>query len=77
MLRELRGRRTSLLISHRLGAVREADLIVVLEDGRIVERGTHAQLTADGGGRYAELVRLQTAGQRPAEPVPSQGRQTP
>ncbi|WP_034260899.1 ABC transporter ATP-binding protein [Actinospica robiniae] len=73
MLGRLRRGRTSLLISHRLNAVREADLIVVLEDGRIVERGTHEQLTSDGG-RYAELVRLQAAGYRPVEPVPSRGK---
>lgn len=73
MLRELRRGRTSLLISHRLGAVRDADLIVVLEDGRVVERGTHEQLTSDDG-RYAELVRLQASGYGPVEPVLSQGR---
>jgi ATP-binding cassette subfamily B protein len=58
MLQARRAGRTSLLISHRLGALREADLIVVLDDGQIVERGTHDELmTADGA--YAELFRIQ------------------
>jgi ATP-binding cassette subfamily B protein len=60
-LRRHRGGRTSLLISHRLGAVRDADHIVVLADGRIVEQGDHAGLiTADG--EYARLFALQASG---------------
>ena len=50
--------RTALVIAHRLSTIRSADLILVLEDGRIVERGTHAQLLA-AGGRYEELHRTQ------------------
>jgi ATP-binding cassette subfamily B protein len=61
ILRGLAGemrRRTTLLVSHRVSTVREADLIVVIDDGRIVERGTHASLLALDG-RYAELHRQQ------------------
>ncbi|MEE6164715.1 MULTISPECIES: ABC transporter ATP-binding protein [unclassified Mycolicibacterium] len=52
--------RTSLVIAHRLSTVRAADLILVVEDGRIVERGTHDQLLARDG-RYAELYYTQFA----------------
>jgi ATP-binding cassette subfamily B protein len=50
--------RTSIVIAHRLSTVRAADLILVVEDGRIVERGTHRQLLARDG-RYAELYETQ------------------
>ncbi|GAA0953191.1 hypothetical protein GCM10009558_070130 [Virgisporangium aurantiacum] len=62
-LRALRRGRTSLLISHRLGVVREADVIVVIRDGRVAERGSHDGLMADGG-TYAHLFDLQAAGYR-------------
>jgi ABC-type multidrug transport system fused ATPase/permease subunit len=52
--------RTSLVIAHRLSTVRSADLILVIEDGRIIERGRHADLLA-ADGRYAELYRTQFA----------------
>src|SRR5207249_5238498 len=61
ILKALRGAlegRTSIIVSHRLAAVREADWIVVLDTGRIVEEGTHADLIARGG-RYWELLRRQ------------------
>jgi ABC-type multidrug transport system fused ATPase/permease subunit len=52
--------RTALVIAHRLSTIRQADAILVVEDGRIVERGTHTELLA-AGGRYAELHRTQFA----------------
>ncbi|WP_246477476.1 ABC transporter ATP-binding protein [Actinokineospora xionganensis] len=50
--------RTAIVIAHRLSTVRAADLILVIEDGRVVERGTHEGLLA-AGGRYQELYRTQ------------------
>ncbi|MGW7265975.1 ABC transporter ATP-binding protein [Streptomyces sp. NPDC054842] len=52
--------RTAVVIAHRLSTVRAADVILVVEAGRIVERGTHDELLA-AGGRYAELYRTQFA----------------
>ncbi|MBF0687888.1 MAG: ABC transporter ATP-binding protein [Cellulomonas sp.] len=52
--------RTSLVIAHRLSTVRQADLIVVVEDGRVADTGTHTELLARGG-LYADLYRTQFA----------------
>jgi ATP-binding cassette, subfamily B, bacterial len=57
-LRTALAGRTSLVIAHRLSTVREADMILVVDGGRIVERGRHDQLIA-AGGLYSELYRTQ------------------
>jgi ATP-binding cassette subfamily B protein len=59
--------RTSVVIAHRLSTVRGADLILVVVDGRIVERGRHAELLA-AGGVYSDLYRTQFARQGAADP---------
>ncbi|MFE4953926.1 ABC transporter ATP-binding protein [Streptomyces sp. NPDC056653] len=60
--------RTAVVIAHRLSTVRTADLILVVENGQVVERGTHEELLASGG-RYEELYRTQfeRPGAEPAE----------
>ncbi|HEX4049327.1 MAG TPA: ABC transporter ATP-binding protein [Steroidobacteraceae bacterium] len=59
-LEQALSQRTSIVIAHRLSTVVRADQILVLQDGRIVDRGTHAQLMAKGGA-YAELYQRQFA----------------
>jgi ATP-binding cassette, subfamily B, bacterial len=66
-LRTALSGRTSLVIAHRLSTVREADQILVLDHGRIVEHGHHDQLLA-AGGMYAELYRIQFERQEPSAP---------
>ena len=57
-LKKLDGTRTIITIAHRISSVKDADMIVVLDHGKIVERGTHAQLVA-AHGRYWEIYRKQ------------------
>jgi len=70
-LRQTLAGRTSLVIAHRLSTVREADQLLVIDDGRIVERGSHASLLAENG-LYAELYRTQFADQE-SEDQPASG----
>jgi ATP-binding cassette, subfamily B, bacterial len=67
-LAEALSSRTALVIAHRLSTVRAADMILVVEDGRIVERGTHDQLLARRG-RYTELYETQFGNEKDSEDV--------
>jgi len=67
-LRVLIAGRTSFIVAHRLSTIRDADVVLVLENGRIIERGTHPELLA-AKGRYAELYRRFAAAGRPTVPV--------
>jgi len=60
--------RTSLVIAHRLSTIREADQILVIQDGRIADRGRHGELLARGG-LYTELYRTQFARQEALDPM--------
>ena len=57
-MRRITQSRTVIVIAHRLSTLRGADRIVTIEQGRLIEDGTHERLLA-AGGRYAELWRLQ------------------
>jgi ATP-binding cassette, subfamily B, multidrug efflux pump len=59
-LRDVMSGRTAVLISHRVAAIKDADQILVLDQGKLVERGSHAELLA-AGGVYSELYRTQLA----------------
>ena len=63
-LNKVASGRTTICIAHRLSTIRDADNIVVMSNGRLVEQGTHDQLVALGG-TYSHLVRVQDLGQEP------------
>ena len=57
-LEKLSANRTTLVIAHRLSTIVSADHIIVMDRGRVIERGTHSELIA-AGGHYSNLCRLQ------------------
>lgn len=61
-LEKLMQDRTAIVIAHRLSTVRKADQIIVLENGYVIDKGTHAELAHQKGGLYAKLLKLQTEG---------------
>ncbi len=65
-LEKLMVGRTTFVIAHRLSTIRSADVIVVMDAGRIVQRGSHAELIAEGG-LYKDLYELQFRAERPAQ----------
>ncbi|GAA3555081.1 ABC transporter ATP-binding protein [Nonomuraea rosea] len=75
-MRRYRSDRTSLLISHRLNAVREAEVIAVLSDGVVSELGAHDELMA-ADGPYARMFRLQASGYQETAPHPFPGPPAP
>jgi ABC-type multidrug transport system fused ATPase/permease subunit len=65
-LKELMQNRTTLVIAHRLATVRDADQIVVMSDGRLLEQGTHRELLEKRAG-YAQLLHYQMTSGRPVD----------
>ncbi|MCH9054164.1 MAG: ATP-binding cassette domain-containing protein, partial [Proteobacteria bacterium] len=72
-LHEVSAERTTVIIAHRLSTVVEADEIIVLEDGSVVERGRHAELLAKGGQYAAMWARQQEAKQFEETPIEDLG----
>jgi ATP-binding cassette subfamily B protein len=73
-LEELLKDRTALVIAHRLSTIREADRILVLKQGKLVEQGTHEALIREGG-LYAKLHELQFSREHVAAPAAQSGEQ--
>ena len=61
-IEKIRKNRTMIIIAHRLSTIKRADKIVVLEDGMVVEQGSHFELAKNSGGLYAKLLNLQQLG---------------
>ncbi|KAK4749755.1 hypothetical protein SAY87_027204 [Trapa incisa] len=64
-LDRIMGNRTTVIVAHRLSTVRNADMIGVIHEGKIVEKGTHAELLEDPEGAYSQLIRLQQVNNGP------------
>ena len=62
-MQKISRNRTMIIIAHRLSTIKSADKIIVLEGGRVVENGSHAELSRLSGGLYAKLLRLQAVGE--------------
>ncbi|WP_028273597.1 ABC transporter ATP-binding protein [Atopococcus tabaci] len=69
-LAKMRRGRTTIAIAHRLSTIRDADLILVLDKGKIIERGTHDELIGKGGV-YKDMYELQNLGLQTGDPEPS------
>jgi ABC-type multidrug transport system fused ATPase/permease subunit len=68
-LEELMKNRTSIIIAHRLSTIREADKIIVLEKGKVIESGNHLELMKNEGGLYRYLSQLQLETQEPEDKI--------
>ncbi|KAH7838311.1 hypothetical protein Vadar_024867 [Vaccinium darrowii] len=67
-LTNIMSSRTTIVVAHRLTTIRNADLIAVVQAGKIVEQGTHAELIKDPDGAYSQLVNLQEGANKPEDP---------
>eukprot|EP00741_Cyanophora_paradoxa_P005098 tig00000857_g4940.t1 len=76
-LRDLSRNRTAVVVAHRLSTVVDADAILVLDRGRVVEEGTHEELLARPGGRYAAMWRAQLKGEAAGRLQPQGGDEAP